>query len=80
MVRIGMFLGDRYEILEKIGSGTAWLRFSRVKGTTSMKPVFVAVKRLLKENLWKIKNFVRKFRRRPRPAAGAGPPEYRQCL
>ena len=58
MVRIGMFLGDRYEILEKIGTGGMAEVF---KGKDHKLNRFVAVK-VLKDEFAEDKNFVRKFK------------------
>ena len=52
MVRIGMFLGDRYEILDKIGSGGMAEVF---KGKDHKLNRFVAVK-VLKDEIVEDKN------------------------
>ena len=66
MIRIGMFLGDRYEILEKIGSGGMADVF---KGKDHKLNRFVAVK-VLKEEFVEDRNFVRKFKEEAQAAAG----------
>ena len=76
MVRIGMFLGDRYEILEKIGSGGMAEVF---KGKDHKLNRFVAVK-VLKDEFVEDKNFVRKFKEEAQAAAALVPSEYRECL
>ena len=53
MVRIGMFLGDRYEILEKIGSGGMAEVF---KGKDHKLNRFVAVEGL-KEEVVEVRQF-----------------------
>ena len=65
MVRIGMFLGDRYEILEKIGTGGMAEVF---KGKDHKLNRFVAVK-VLKDEFAEDKNFVRKFKEEAQAAA-----------
>ncbi len=70
MVRIGMFLGDRYEILEKIGSGGMAEVF---KGKDHKLNRFVAVK-VLKDEFVEDKNFVRKFKEEAQAAAGLAHP------
>jgi len=70
MVRIGMFLGDRYEILEKIGSGGMAELF---KGKDHKLNRFVAVK-VLKDEFMEDKNFVRKFKEEAQAAAGLAHP------
>ena len=58
MVRIGMFLGDRYEILEKIGSGGM---AEVCKGKDHKLNRFEAAK-VLKDEIGEYRNFVRKFK------------------
>jgi len=70
MVRIGMFLGDRYEILEKIGSGGMSQVF---KGKDHKLNRFVAIK-VLKDEFVEDKNFVRKFKEEAQAAAGLAHP------
>ncbi len=70
MVRIGMFLGDRYEILEKIGSGGMAEVF---KGKDHKLNRFVAVK-VLKDEFVEDKNFVRKFKEEAQAAAALAHP------
>ncbi len=70
MIRIGMFLGDRYEILDKIGSGGMADVF---KGKDHKLNRFVAVK-VLKEEFVEDRNFVRKFKEEAQAAAGLAHP------
>lgn len=70
MIRLGMFLGDRYEILEKIGSGGMAEVF---KGKDHKLNRFVAVK-VLKDEFVGDKNFVRKFKEEAQAAAGLAHP------
>ena len=70
MVRIGMFLGDRYEILEKIGTGGMAEVF---KGKDHKLNRFVAVK-VLKDEFAEDKNFVRKFKEEAQAAAALAHP------
>ena len=70
MVRIGMFLGDRYEILEKIGSGGMAEVF---KGKDHKLNRFVAVK-VLKQEFREDKAFISKFRVEAQSAAGLAHP------
>ncbi|MCI8374248.1 MAG: Stk1 family PASTA domain-containing Ser/Thr kinase [Lachnospiraceae bacterium] len=70
MIRLGMFLGDRYEILEKIGSGGMAEVF---KGKDHKLNRFVAVK-VLKDEFVEDKNFVRKFKEEAQAAAGLAHP------
>ena len=66
MVKIGMMIGDRYEILEKIGTGG----MSDVyKGKDHKLNRFVAVK-VLKQEFSENANFVSKFRIEAQAAAG----------
>lgn len=70
MLRLGMFLGDRYEILEQIGSGG----MSDVyKGKDHKLNRFVAIK-VLKREFSNDKNFVSKFRIEAQSAAGLAHP------
>lgn len=70
MVRIGMFLGDRYEILEKIGTGGMAEVF---KGKDHKLNRFVAVK-VLKDEFAEDRNFVRKFKEEAQAAAALAHP------
>lgn len=70
MIRLGMFVGDRYEILEKIGSGGMADVF---KGKDHKLNRFVAVK-ILKDEFVDDKNFVRKFKEEAQAAAGLAHP------
>lgn len=70
MIRLGMFLGDRYEILEKVGSGGMADVF---KGKDHKLNRFVAVK-VLKDEFVEDKNFVRKFKEEAQAAAGLAHP------
>ncbi len=70
MIRLGMFLGDRYEILEKIGSGGMADVF---KGKDHKLNRFIAVK-VLKDEFVEDKNFVRKFKEEAQAAAGLAHP------
>ena len=66
MVKIGMMLGDRYEILEKIGTGG----MSDVYKSKDHKlNRFIAVK-VLKQEFSENNNFVNKFRTEAQAAAG----------
>lgn len=66
MIKIGMLIGDRYEILEKIGTGG----MSDVyKAKCHKLNRFVAVK-VLKQEFSENKNFVSKFRVEAQAAAG----------
>ena len=66
MVKIGMILGDRYEILEKIGTGG----MSDVyKAKDHKLNRFIAVK-VLKQEFSENNNFVNKFRTEAQAAAG----------
>ncbi len=70
MLRLGMFIGDRYEILDQIGSGG----MSDVyKGKDHKLNRFVAVK-VLKNEFSNDKNFVSKFRIEAQSAAGLAHP------
>ena len=70
MIRIGMFVGDRYEILEQVGSGG----MSDVyKGKDHKLNRFVAIK-VLKKEFSNDKNFVAKFRIEAQSAAGLAHP------
>ncbi len=70
MVRIGMFLGDRYEVLEKIGSGGMAEVF---KGKDHKLNRFVAIK-VLKDEFVEDRNFVRKFKEEAQAAAALAHP------
>ena len=66
MVKIGMMIGDRYEILEKIGTGG----MSDVYKAKDIKlNRYVAIK-VLKQEFAENKNFVSKFRVEAQAAAG----------
>ena len=66
MIKIGMMIGDRYEILEKIGTGG----MSDVyKAKDHKLNRFIAVK-VLKQEFSENANFVSKFRIEAQPAAG----------
>ncbi len=66
MIKIGMMIGDRYEILEKIGTGG----MSDVyKGKDHKLNRFVAIK-VLKQEFSENENFVSKFRIEAQAAAG----------
>ncbi|MDE7252453.1 MAG: Stk1 family PASTA domain-containing Ser/Thr kinase [Acetatifactor sp.] len=70
MIKIGMMLGDRYEILEKIGTGG----MSDVyKAKCHKLNRFVAVK-VLKQEFSENANFVSKFRTEAQAAAGLAHP------
>lgn len=70
MIRLGMFLGDRYEILEKIGSGGMAEVF---KGKDHKLNRLVAVK-VLKDEFVEDRNFVRKFKEEAQAAAALAHP------
>ena len=65
MIKTGMLIGDRYEILQKIGSGGMSVVF---KGRDQKLNRFVAVK-VLKSEYREDKNFVRKFKEEAQAAA-----------
>ncbi len=70
MLKIGMFLGDRYEILEQIGiGGMADVYKARCHKLNRL----VAIK-VLKEEFCNDKNFVSKFRAEAQAAAGLSHP------
>ena len=70
MIKIGMMIGDRYEILEKIGTGG----MSDVyKAKCHKLNRFVAVK-VLKQEFSENENFVSKFRTEAQAAAGLAHP------
>jgi serine/threonine protein kinase/beta-lactam-binding protein with PASTA domain len=70
MLRIGMFLGNRYEILEKIGSGG----MSDVyKAKCHKLNRYVAIK-VLKQEFNSDRNFVQKFKAEAQAAAGLSHP------
>lgn len=70
MLRMGMFIGDRYEILNNIGSGGM---ADVYKGKDHKLNRFVAVK-VLKEEFCQDKNFVRKFKEEAQAAAALAHP------
>ena len=75
MLRIGMFLGNRYEILEKIGSGG----MSDVyKAKCHKLNRYVAIK-VLKQEFNSDRNFVQKFRAEAQAAAGLSHPNC-ECV
>lgn len=66
MVKDGIFLGKRYEVLEKIGAGGM---ADVYKGKDHMLNRYVAIK-VLKKEFREDENFVRKFRSEAQAAAG----------
>ena len=66
MIKIGMLLGDRYEILEKIGTG-GMSDVYKAKDHKLYRPVAVKV---LKQEFSENTNFVAKFRSEAQAAAG----------
>ena len=66
MIKIGMLLGDRYEILEKIGTGGMSDEY-KAKDHKLYRPVAVKV---LKQEFSENTNFVAKFRSEAQAAAG----------
>jgi len=66
MIKIGMVIGDRYEILEKIGTGGMSDVYKAKDGKLNR---FVAVK-VLKQEFSENANFVSKFRTEAQAAAG----------
>lgn len=66
MVKDGIFLGKRYEVLSKIGAGGM---ADVYKGKDTMLNRFVAIK-VLKKEYREDENFVRKFRSEAQAAAG----------
>ncbi len=66
MIKIGMIIGDRYEILEKIGTGGMSDVYKAKDGKLNR---FVAVK-VLKQEFSENANFVSKFRTEAQAAAG----------
>lgn len=76
MVKIGMFLGDRYEILERIGSG-GMSDVYRAKDHRLNRDVAVKV---LKQEFNADKSFVSKFRTEAHAAGMSLPPQYRSCV
>ena len=66
MVKIGMMIGDRYEILEKIGTGGT---SDVYKAKCHKLNRFVAVK-VLKQEFSENTSFVQKFRTEAQAAAG----------
>jgi serine/threonine-protein kinase len=70
MLKLGMFIGDRYEIIEQVGSGG----MSDVyKGKDHKLNRYVAIK-VLKKEFSNDKNFVSKFRIEAQSAAGLAHP------
>lgn len=66
MIKIGMLIADRYEVLEKIGTGG----MSDVyKGKDHKLNRFVAIK-VLKQEFYENANFVSKFRMEAQVSAG----------
>ena len=73
MIKIGMMIGDRYEILEKIGTGG----MSDVyKAKCHKLNRYVAIK-VLKQEFSENANFVSKFRT---GGSRTDAPQYCQCL
>ena len=70
MIKIGMLLGDRYEILEKVGTGGMADVYKSKDHTLNR---FVAVK-VLKQEFSENANFVSKFRVEAQAAAGLAHP------
>lgn len=70
MVKDGIFLGKRYEVLSKIGAGGM---ADVYKGKDTMLNRFVAIK-VLKKEYKQDENFVRKFRSEAQAAAGLNHP------
>lgn len=70
MIKVGTIVGDRYEILEKIGKGGMAEVF---KGKDHKLNRFVAVK-ILKEEYRENEGFVKKFKEEARAAAGLAHP------
>ena len=66
MIKIGMMIGDRYEILEKIGTG-GMSDVYKAKDHKLNRPVAVKV---LKQEFSENANFVSKFRTEAQAAAG----------
>ena len=66
MVKDGIFLGERYEVLSKIGAGGM---ADVYKGKDCMLNRYVAIK-VLKKEYREDENFVRKFRSEAQAAAG----------
>ena len=66
MVKGGIILGKRYEVLSKIGAGGM---ADVYKGRDTMLNRYVAIK-VLKKEYREDDNFVRKFRSEARAAAG----------
>ena len=66
MVKDGIFLGKRYEVLSKIGAGGM---ADVYKGKDHMLNRYVAIK-VLKKEFKEDENFVRKFRSEAQAAAG----------
>ena len=70
MIKAGMIVGDRYEILDKVGSGGMAEVF---KGKDHKLNRFVAVK-VLKEEYRENESFVKKFKEEAQAAAGLAHP------
>lgn len=70
MIKVGMIVGDRYEILEKIGVGGMAEVF---KGKDHKLNRFVAVK-VLKEEFRENRGFIKKFKEEAQAAAGLAHP------
>ena len=66
MVKDGIFLGNRYEVIEKIGSGGM---ADVYKGRDTMLNRYVAIK-VLKKEFREDETFVKKFRSEAQAAAG----------
>ena len=76
MVKDGIFLGNRYEVLSKIGAGGM---ADVYKGKDTMLNRYVAIK-VLKKEYREDENFVRKFRSRSAVRSGTSEPERCKCL
>lgn len=76
MIKVGTIVGDRYEILEKIGVGGMAEVF---KGKDHKLNRFVAVK-VLKEEFRGNEGFVKKIQRRSSGGCKACPSQYCQRL
>lgn len=76
MVKDGIFLGNRYQVLSKIGAGGM---ADVYKGKDTMLNRFVAIK-VLKKEYREDENFVRKFRFRSAGSSRASESEYCKCV
>ncbi len=66
MIKMGMVIGDRYEVLEKIGTGG----MSDVYRAKDIKLSRMVAVKILKQEFSENENFVRKFRTEAQSAAG----------